>query len=283
MSRIAYVNGRYLRHRKAAIHIEDRGYQFADGIYEVCEIRDGRLVDITGHLDRLARSAHELEITQPLGRVALTFVMEEVRRRNRVQNGLIYLQVTRGVSPRNHLFPSDKTPSSLVMTAKSVSRAIADEKAEKGVKVITVPDTRWDRVDIKTISLLPNVLAKQKANEAGAYEAWFVDNNKDVTEGTSTNAWIVTQDDVLVTRDASRGILKGITRETVMKTAEKLQMTVEERRFTVEEARNAKEAFITAATTICIPVVNIDGYVVGSGKPGMVSQRLRKHFHENVS
>ena len=236
-----------------------------------------------GHLDRLERSANELEMTLPNRRKTIEIIIEEMRHKNRVQNGIVYIQVTRGVAPRNHLFPSPSTPASLVMTAKSTSRKAADAKAAAGVGVITVPDNRWERVDIKTVSLLPNVLAKQKAHEAGAFEAWFVDDDGKVTEGSSTNAWIVTQDNVLVTRDASRGILKGITRGTTMVVAESLQLKVEERRFTVEEAKQAKEAFMTAATTVCIPVTKIDGDVVGDGKVGEIAQRLRAHFHEHAS
>lgn len=280
MSRIAYVNGQYVSHAEASVHVEDRGYQFSDGIYEVCEVRDGRIIDQIGHLDRLERSALELDMKLPNARKSIEFIMEEMRLRNRVNDGIIYIQATRGVAPRNHLFPSENTPSSLVMTAKSTSRTESDAKAAAGVGVITVPDNRWDRVDIKTVSLLPNVLAKQKAKEAGAYEAWFVDDDGNVTEGSSTNAWIVTPDNVLVTRDASRGILKGITRSTTMNVAEKLQLKVEERRFTVAEAQSAKEAFITAATTICLPVTKIDGKPVGNGEVGEVAKRLRAHFHE---
>ena len=282
MSRIAYVNGQYLSHAHAGVHIEDRGYQFSDGIYEVCEVRDGKIIDMGGHLDRLERSANELEINLPNRRKTIEVIIEEMRLKNRVQNGIVYIQVTRGVSPRNHLFPSPSTPASMVMTAKSTSRQASDNKAAAGVGVVTVPDNRWDRVDIKTVSLLPNVLAKQKAHEAGAYEAWFVDGDDKVTEGSSTNAWIVTKDNVLVTRDASRGILKGITRGTTMAVAESLQLKVEERRFTVEEAKQAKEAFITAATTICVPVTKIDGQPVGDGKVGDISRRLRSHFHEHA-
>ncbi len=280
MSRIAYVNGQYIPHNEACVHIEDRGYQFSDGIYEVCEVRDGKIIDVKGHLDRLERSAKELSMKQGLSGHALVFVMKEIQQRNKVKNGMIYIQVTRGVAPRNHPFPSDDTPPAVVLTAKSTSRADSDKNAEKGVAVITVPDNRWERVDIKTVSLLPNVMAKQKAKENGAYEAWFVDGENNVTEGSSTNAWIVTKDNVLVTRDAKRGILKGITREGVLKTANNHQIKIEERRFTVKEAQEAKEAFITAATTVVMPVVSIDNKQVGDGKPGEISRRLRQHFHD---
>jgi len=280
MSRIAYVNGQYIPHADASVHIEDRGYQFADGIYEVCEIRDGNIIDVEGHLNRLERSARELEMAQPLARNALEFVMQEMRARNKVRNGLIYIQVTRGVASRNHLYPSPDTPPSIVMTARATPRESVIANATRGVAVISVPDNRWERVDIKTVSLLPNVMAKQKAKQAGAFEAWFVDSEGMVTEGASTNAWIVTHDDVLVTRHASRGILRGITREGVMKTAENLQIKVEERRFSIEEAQNAKEAFITAATTVVVPVIEIDGKKIGEGTHGEITARVRKYFYE---
>lgn len=280
MSRIAYVNGYYVPHSRAGVHIEDRGYQFSDGIYEVCEVRNGHIIDVKGHLDRLERSAGEIDLQLAVGRAQLEFVMGEVRRRNKVLDGLVYIQMTRGVAPRNHLFPSADVRPSLVLTARSTPRAQSEEKAGCGVSVITVPDNRWERVDIKTISLLPNVLAKEKAKQAGAFEAWFVDEEGMITEGSSTNVWIVTDQGALVTRDASRGILKGITREGVLKTADELKIKVEERRFSVAEAIAAKEAFITAATTIVVPVIAINGEIVGDGVPGEMSKRIRRYFHE---
>lgn len=282
MSRIAYVNGRYVPHGQASVHIEDRGYQFSDAIYEVCETRDGKLIDLPGHLDRLERSAQELHLALPMNRTALTFVMGEVTRLNRVENGLVYLQISRGVAPRNHYFPKPDTPPAIVVTARSSSRALSESKAARGISVISVPDIRWERVDIKTVSLLPNVLAKEKAKAAGADEAWFLDENGDVTEGASTNAWIVTADNVLVTREATGSILKGITRMGVMRTAEAVQLRVEERRFTLEEAKAAKEAFISSASTIVMPVVKIDGHVIGDGTPGPVAKRLRALFHDHA-
>ena len=248
MPRIAYVNGRYVRHAEAAVHIEDRGYQFADGVYEVCEVARGHIMDMTRHLDRLNRSLGELEISWPLARNALQIVMREVIRRNRVVNGLVYLQVTRGVASRDHVFPAAATPA-LVVTAKRTDPAAAAKRAETGLKVITVPESRWERVDIKTVGLLPNVLARQKAKLAGAQEAWFVDPDGTVKEGAATNAWIVTRDGRLVTRPAEHGILRGVTRATIFDLAAKLGLEIEERGFTVDEAKAAREAFITAATT----------------------------------
>ncbi|MHC5653605.1 D-amino-acid transaminase [Stappia sp.] len=280
MSRIAYVNGRYVRHADAAIHIEDRGYQFADGVYEVCEIWDGLVIDSRRHLDRLERSLSELSIRMPMSRKALEMVMHEVIRKNGVHNGIVYLQVTRGVARRDHVFPGPDVAPALVITSRPVRAEAGDKAAEAGVAVITVPENRWERVDIKTVGLLPNVLAKQKAKEAGAKEAWFVDSDGLVTEGGSTNAWIVTKDNCLVTRPATPGILKGITRQVVLDMIERKGLKLEERAFSVEEAKAAKEAFITAATTLVMPVVRIDGASVGNGHPGEISRELRAAFHE---
>ncbi|MDD7908720.1 MULTISPECIES: D-amino-acid transaminase [Pseudovibrio] len=280
MSRVAYVNGQYVPHSRAAVHIEDRGYQFADGVYEVCEIWKGQIVDQTEHLERLDRSLRELAIRAPMARGALIRVMREVIERNRVKDGLIYIQVTRGVARRDHYFPPEDTPPSIVMTAKSVSATKNEAAAEQGVSVITTPENRWARVDIKTVGLLPNVLAKQKAKEAGAKEAWFVDKDGFVTEGGSTNAWIVLNDGTLVTRPADHGILRGITRSVVMKLAEMKGISVQERAFTVEEAKSAREAFITAASALVMPVTRIDDTVIANGAPGSIARDLRKTFHD---
>lgn len=279
MSRFAYVNGRYVAHADAAVHVEDRGYQFADGVYEVCEVMGGVMIDETRHLARLERSLGELRIAQPMPLSALKVVLRETIRRNRVRDGIVYLQVTRGVARRDHYFPGPDVPPSIVVTARSADRAKADATAAAGVKVITVPENRWPRVDIKSVALLPNVLVKQQAKEAGAKEAWYVDADGKVTEGGSTNAWIVT-DGVIVTRPAESGILRGVTRTTLLDMARDLQMRVEERAFTVAEAKAAREAFITAATTIVTPVISIDGAPIGGGEPGPVARQLRRRFHE---
>lgn len=280
MSRIAYVNGRYVPHRDAMVHIEDRGYQFSDGVYEVCEVHDGRLVDPTRHLDRLDRSLSELRMASPMARKALLTVLRETVARNRVTNGYVYLQVTRGVARRDHPFPSASTSPALVVTARALDPQVGERNAARGVAVITLPETRWARPDIKSVSLLPNVLAKQAAREAGAYEAWFVDDTGHVTEGSSTNAWIVTRDGRLVTRQADRAILRGITRTTLLDVVARRNLAVEERPFTVAEAKEAAEAFITSATNLVMPVVRIDGTAVGGGQPGPVAAALRKAFRE---
>lgn len=280
MPRIAYVNGRYLPHSHAGVHIEDRGYQFADGVYEVCEVARGFIVDSVGHLNRLDRSLSELRIAWPVNRAVLVHIMREVIARNRVRNGMVYLQVTRGVAPRDHVFPAETTPSALVVTAKRTDPAASAKRAAAGIKVITVPENRWERVDIKSVGLLPNVLARQQAKEAGAQEAWFVDPDGKVTEGAATNAWIVTKDGHLVTRPADSGILRGITRTTLMDVAKKLGLKVEERGFTVDEAKSAREAFMTAATTVIMPIVAIDGQPVANGHPGSVALSLREAFFD---
>lgn len=275
MSRIAYVNGRYLPHADAAVHIEDRGYQLGDGVYEVCEIAGGRLVDERLHLGRLARSLRELAIAWPMPPEALGVVLREVVRRNRVADGLVYIQVTRGVAPRDHAFPTHPVAPALVVTAKSLPRKAREERARTGVSVFTVPETRWARVDIKTIGLLPNVLAKQRAREEGAFEAWFVDKDGTITEGASTNAWIVAGDGTLITRPADTGILRGIMRTVLVATAERSGVRLDERPFTLQEALAAREAFLTSATAAVTPIVKINGQDVGDGRPGPVAASLR--------
>jgi D-alanine transaminase len=280
MSRVAYVNGRYVAHRDAAVHVEDRGYQFADAVYEVCEVKGGRLIDERRHMLRLERSLTELAIPAPMSEASLGVVLREVVRRNHVDDGIVYLQVTRGVAPRNHAFPAPAVEPSVVVTARRIDRALGEKRAREGVLVITIPENRWARVDIKTVSLLPNVLAKQKAREAGAFEAWFIDRDGFVTEGSSTNAWIVTGDKTLVTRPADFGILRGITRSVILDLAACHGLRVEERRFSVEEAVAAREAFLTAASTLVMPVVGVDGKPIADGKPGRVATELRARFHE---
>ena len=279
LSRIAYVNGRYVPHREASVHVEDRGYQFADGVYEVCEVRGGKLVDERRHMDRLERSLKELRIAMPMPRNALGMVLRETVSRNRVRDGIVYLQVTRGVARRDHAFPAAGTLPSIVVTAKNYDLEKNELAAADGVPVISVPDNRWERVDIKSVGLLPNVLAKQAAREAGAKEAWFVDGKGFVTEGSSTNAWIVTRDGAVVTRQADLGILRGITRTVVLEVIAEHGLKLEERPFTMEEAYAAREAFITSATQFVTPVVRIDGRPVGNGAPGLIASALRRDYH----
>lgn len=276
MARFAYVNGRYVPHDDAAVHIEDRGYQFADGVYEVIPIVRDRMVDAGPHLDRLERSLSELNIPMPYSRKVLELVIRELIARNAVTEGLIYMQITRGVSPRDHRFPSDIRPS-IVMTTKRV-KFLSQKKLSDGVKVITIPDIRWTRCDIKTVSLLPNCMGKTEAAAAGAYEAWQVDRDGYVTEGTSSNAWIVTHDDRLLTRPAGHEILRGVTRQSLMRIAGEEGLAYEETAFTVEEAKQAREAFTSSATSFVTPVVTIDDVTIGDGTPGPLSSRLQSWY-----
>jgi D-alanine transaminase len=282
MSRVAYVNGRYLPHHDAAVHVEDRGYQFADGIYEVCEVRSGRLVDERRHLERLTRSLGELRIGLPMPLKALGMVLRETIRRNRIRDGLVYLQVTRGVARRDFAFPPADTQPTLVVTARYQDRSKLERMAADGIAVVTVPENRWPRVDIKTVALLPNVLAKQAAREHGAHEAWFVDGAGAVTEGASSNAWIVTADGKLTTRPTTSGILRGITRTVLLDVLKAQELEFDERPFSVAEAYAAREAFITSATQIVMPVVRIDGRAVADGKPGPLVAALRRDFHSHA-
>lgn len=282
MGRIAYVNGRFVPHAEAAVHIEDRGYQLADAVYEVWALFDGKMGDAEGHFARLERSLAELRIPMPMSRRALTIVLREAVRRNRVRDGLLYLQVSRGVAPRDHAFPAADTPPAVVITCKAVDRAAAEARAAKGCAVVTVAENRWGRCDIKTVGLLPNVLAKQSARERGAVEAWFVDDLGLVTEGASSNAWIIDADGVLRTRDTNANILRGVTRRTLMEVIAEAGLKVEERPFTPDEARTAREAFITGAGTLVLPITSIDGKPVGDGAVGPVAMRLRSLYIERA-
>ncbi len=281
MSRIAYVNGRYVPHRSAMVHVEDRGYQFADGVYEVIAIANGRFVDAGPHLDRLDRSLRELSIAPAMSRRALELVMDEVVRRNRVENGIIYIQMTRGVAPRDHAFPAAPL-TQVVMTARH-ARPQPAKIAQEGVKAVTMPDIRWQRCDIKSVSLLPNILAKQRAKEEGAYEAWLVDRHGMVTEGSSTNAWIVTRDGQLITRSVENAILAGITRRAVLDLARAEGLAVVERPFSVQEAKAAREAFVTSTSSYVTPVTQIDDQVIANGKPGSISLKLRERYMRHMT
>ena len=278
--RIAYVNGRYLPHGAAGVHIEDRGLQFGDSIYEVWGVREGRLLDEAGHLDRLERSLKALELAAPMSREALRFVLREVLRRNRLTDGLLYLQVTRGSFRRDHPIPADSAKPTVIVTAKAIAPAATAAKLRDGIKVITQPDLRWAWRDIKTTQLLPNLLSKTAAKRAGAGEAWLVDDEGFVTEGGSANAWIVTAAGDVVTHPLGREILPGITRGAVMAAAKDEGIAVQERKFTVAEALKAREAFLSSATGAAVPVVTIDDQKIGSGAPGPLTRRIRELYAE---
>ena len=282
MPRIAYVNGRYVPFADAGVHIEDRGLQFADAVYEVIAVVDGVLADLGPHMDRLDRSLREVCIDNAPPRQVLILAMEQTLRRNRVRWGLVYLQIGRGVAKRDHAFPDEVTPG-VVITCRPYDYVAFAKRLAEGVSVQTMLDERWDRPDIKSVSLLPNVLAKQAARDAGAYEAWLVDANGNVTEGSSTNAWIVTDGKTLVTRALSNAILPGITRQVVKDMAAKEGMAVEERPFTVAEAQAAKEAFLTSSSGGPVPVVTIDGQTVANGAPGEVTRRLADLYRAHLA
>ena len=270
MSRIAYVNGRYLPHDRAQVHVEDRGYQFSDGVYEVAAVFGGRVIDEEPHLDRLERSLGELRMDLPLPRGALRLVTREVLRRNRVRDGMVYMQVTRGAAARDHPFP-EEAEGAVVLTARPV-RWPESAAADRGAEVISLPDRRWGRCDVKSVSLLPNVLARQAAREQGAYEAWLVDRQGRVTEGAATNAWIVDDAGRVVTRDLESNILGGITRQTVIRLAREAGLEVAERPFALSEAKAAPEAFLTSTTSFVRAIVRIDGLLhrrrrAGAGDP----------------
>jgi D-alanine transaminase len=280
MPRDAYVDGRYLPHGDAGVHIEDRGFQFADGVYEVVAVRGGLLVDEEGHLARLDRSLGELRIAWPVSRAVLKQIIRRLVRRNGLRDGLVYIQVTRGVAPRDFKFPKEAAPT-LVVTTRRLN--LAPPTVETGVPVVSIPDIRWKRRDIKTVGLLAQVLGKQQAADAGAFEAWQVDEDGRVTEGCSSNAWIVTADRTLVTRQASPDILNGITRLSILKLAAEQGYRFEERPFTIAEAHAAAEAFLTSATTFVMPVVSLDGQTIGAGVPGDLSRALRRAYLDHAS
>jgi D-alanine transaminase len=278
MARLAYVNGRFVRHGVASVHIEDRGYQFADGVYEVVTILGGGFVDEAGHLARLKRSLGELRIAMPFSDAVLKLVMRELVRRNGVRDGYLYLQITRGVAPRDFKFPKTSQSAIVMTTRRQKFSPVLPDSA--GVRVVTVPDIRWVRRDIKSIGLLAQVLAKQAAADVGAFEAWMIDPDGFVTEGASSNAWIVTRDGVLVTHQADHAILHGITGNSLERLAGELGIRVERRPFTLAEAHEAREAFVTSATTFCLPVTEIDGRPVANGHPGEMSRALRQRYFD---
>jgi D-alanine transaminase len=275
---IAYVNGTFVPLSEAKISILDRGFLFADGIYEVAAVLDGKLIDNASHLARLERSVGEISLKLPETVDRIQEIQQELVARNKLVNGMVYLEVTRGADKgRDFAFPKDVKPTLIMFTSeKDIVNA---ESAKTGINVITVPDIRWARRDIKSVALLAQVLAKQAAAEAGAGEAWMIEDGQ-VTEGGSSSAFILTQDDVIVTRQNSSAILPGCTRKAVVALAEERQLRVEERPFTIAEALAAKEAFITSATVFVQAVVSIDGKKVGSGKPGPMTNRLREIYVE---
>ncbi|MGB0683286.1 MAG: D-amino-acid transaminase [Magnetovibrionaceae bacterium] len=280
MGAVAYVNGRFVAHGSASVHIEDRGYQFADGVYEVMAVHNGHMIDLDRHMTRLDRSLGELQIAWPVSGAVLRHIMAELIRRNRLIDGIVYLQITRGVAPRDHAYPEKAKPA-LVLTTKRFP-PFEIENLSKGVTVVTVEDIRWRRRDIKSISLLPNCMGKQVAREAGAYEAWMVEDGF-VTEGTSSNAWILSAENELITRKPNRDILNGITRIDLVEVAGQMGVPVVERSFTVEEAKAAREAFVTSTTSFVRPIIKIDDTVIGDGRPGPMGRKLLEGFFDHIA
>jgi len=273
MSRVVYVNGEYLAEEEAKISVFDRGFLFADGVYEVSLVMQGKLVDNKGHLVRLARSLSELNMAPPAADIEE--IQKQLIQKNKLTEGLVYLQVTRGAADRDFAYP-EGVQSSLVMFTQAISTK-DNPQALTGISVITTPDIRWGRRDIKTVGLLAACMAKMLAKQAGADDAWMVENGK-VTEGSSNNAYIVTPDNTLITRHLGSEILSGITRKAVLKLARTHQIKIEERGFTPEEAYAASEAFVTSATTLVMPVISIDNKPVGNGKPGPIARKLRELY-----
>lgn len=282
MSRIAYVNGSYRLMADAAVGIEDRSFQFSDGVYEVAAVLNGRLLDWDAHLVRLARSLRELAIPAPMGNAALGLVAQRLITANRVPDALLYLQVSRGEAKRDHAVPPGIAPT-LVITVRRFDFAARRRSVDTGIAVATMADARWARPDIKSVSLLPNVMAKQRARAAGAAEAWLVGRDGCVTEGGSTNAWIVDADGVLRTRAVDGAILAGVMRATLLRVAGEIGLTVEQRAFSVAEAASAREAFITSTTNPCVPVVRLDGQKLGDGTPGPIARRLAAALWDEIA
>lgn len=272
MSGISYVDGRYVPHAEAFVHMEDRGYQFADGVYEVIAVYGGKLVDEGPHLDRLERSLAEIGIAAPVSRASLGVILREMLRRNRLTHGSLYLQMTRGVARRDHAY-GDNMRAVLTVAARRATPPLRSASLA-GYRVISIPDIRWKRCDIKTVGLLPNILGKKQAQRAGAAEAWMVDDAGMVTEGTTSNAWIVTADGELVTRYLDHGILPGVTRRALLGYAERAKIKIVQRAFSLDEAKVAREAFYTSATAILRPVIQIDETTIGEGVVGPVARRL---------
>ncbi|RED12115.1 D-amino-acid transaminase [Pontivivens insulae] len=276
MSRTVYVNGEYVPEEEAKISVFDRGFLFADGVYEVTSVLDGKLVDFAGHMTRLDRSLNELGMKRPVDDAQMEAIHRELIVQNELEEGMIYLQVTRGAADRDFAYPSEDTPPSLVLFTQS--KPLVDTAAsQNGIKVAFVDDIRWGRRDIKTVQLLAPSMCKMAAKAQGADDAWMVEEEH-VTEGTSNNAYIVTKSGTIVTRNLSNSILHGITRAAVLRLAAESQMKVEERPFTPEEAKDAAEAFVTAASSFVQPVVEIDGVTLGDGKPGPIAKRLREIY-----
>ena len=277
MGAVAYVNGRYLALGQASVNVEDRGFQFGDGIYEVVYVQDGRLIDAPLHMARLQRSLREIAILPPLSPAALEVVMREVLRRNRISTGLVYIQISRGVARRDHAFPAAPVRPSLIVTARHRPAPPRDAAAWAG-SAITLPDQRWARCDIKSTNLLANVLAKQMARQAGAYEAILYDAAQNITEGASSSVWMVDDNGTLRTRQLGHEILPGCTRAALLDELSTAGIAVAETAFTLAELQRAREIFVTSATSFVKPIIRLDGAPVGDGAPGPITIALFERY-----
>ena len=276
MQRIVYVNGTFVPENDAKISIFDRGFLFADGVYEVTGVLQGQMIENNQHLERLHRSLSELDIPSPIDDQKIIAVQKELIRRNRLEEGIVYLQVTRGAADRDFAFPKEVLPSLVAFTQKK--SLLNAPVAEKGIRIITTPDIRWGRPDIKTVGLLASSMAKMQAIHEGKDDAWFVDSNGRITEATASNAYIITHDNKLVTRHLSKAILSGITRRSILALAHKNDISFEERPFTVDEAQNAKEAFMTGSAAFVVPIVEINNHPIGTGRPGELALKLLRLY-----
>jgi D-alanine transaminase len=281
MSREVFVNGEYTEYINSKVQIEDRGYQFADGVYEVFAVLNSKIVDYEGHIKRLYRSLKELKIASPIQRKSYKFHINEIIKRNIIQDGLVYLQVTRGVASRDFKFPKN-SESSIVIIGKNTPSNYYNNNFNKGIKVKTTKDLRWKRVDIKSLNLLPAVLAKQYAVDNGCEEAWLLDDDGYITEGSSSNAWIV-KNKTVITRPVSSSILNGITRSTLIKSLAKVGYKFIERRFNINDIKDADEAFITSATQFVMPVIAVNNIKIGDGSVGEFSQLFKEIYFKYIS
>ena len=280
MSRVSYVNGEYCDHNISRIHIEDRGFQFADGVYEVFGVINSQVVDYQGHLNRLYKSLNEIKLNSPIHRSAYYYHVKRLISKNQIKNGLIYLQITRGVAQRDFKFPIN-TKATLVIIAKNLPDDEYDNNFQKGIKIKTTKDLRWKRVDIKTINLLAPVLAKQFAADNNCQEAWLIDDDGYVTEGSSSTAWILKKN-ILYTTPLSNSILNGITRQSLIKGLKKNKIKMVEKKFNIKDIKESDEAFITSATQYVMPVVLVDNFKIGNGKIGKYAKIFRKVYLEAV-
>ena len=280
MSRFVFVNGEYLPYEESKVHIEDRGYQFADGVYEVFAVIENKLADYDAHMSRLLRSLSELKMKLPYSRKSIFFHISNIVKQNLISNGLVYLQISRGVASRDFKFPNN-TKSSLVIIAKNTSLDQYTESFNKGISVSTTRDLRWKRVDIKSLNLLAPVLAKQSAYEKNCQESWLIDDDNFITEGSSSNAWIY-QDGTLITRPVSNSILNGITRSTLIRGLKNRKIKYKEAKFNLEDVKKSSEAFITSATQHVMPVVRVNNIKIGKGVPGPRALDFRAAYMESL-